>query len=420
MVTPEAGAEEAAEPQAAAAGRDGAGNAATLTIAGAAGLASLSTNFWIPFLPLYMLELGADSDANALFWVGVATTSQGLARLVSGPLWGILSDRLGRKLMFTRALYFATVTTMIAAFATEPWHVAVAFACQGFFSGFIPAAVALTSVTVPDKRLSSSLGLVTGAQYLGNTAGPAIGAGLAILFGLRGAIIAAALMPALAATGVLFAVPRDVVEKPPANAAGPPAGSPQGGSIWRLITPQFGLALFLCFFLFAMTQLVRLTTPLAIKDISGNSDKGVVGLAFSIAGIGSVIGVLVVARRVVRAGAFRRALVIGSLLTAGAQLLLALSRSVPMYVTWFTAISLFQAAMLPASNTLIASNVPRARRGTAFGLAGSAQALAFMAGPMSAAGFAAVSLNFGFLVLGVMFLGLAVLLQIALREPKLE
>jgi MFS family permease len=130
--------------------------------------------------------------------------------------------------------------------------------------------------------------------------------------------------------------------------------------------------------------------------------------------------VLVVARRVVRVGAFRRALVIGSLLTAGAQVLLALSHTVPMYVTWFTAISLFQAAMLPASNTLIAANVPRARRGTAFGLAGSAQALAFMVGPMSAAGFAAISLNFGFLVLGVMFLGLAVLLQVAMREPKLE
>ena len=43
---------------------------AVLTIAAGAGLASLSMNFWIPFLPLYMLELGATSDANALFWVG--------------------------------------------------------------------------------------------------------------------------------------------------------------------------------------------------------------------------------------------------------------------------------------------------------------------------------------------------------------
>jgi hypothetical protein len=57
-----------------------AGSASTLSIALGAGLASLSMNFWIPFLPLYMLHLGATSDANAFFWVAVATTGQGFAR----------------------------------------------------------------------------------------------------------------------------------------------------------------------------------------------------------------------------------------------------------------------------------------------------------------------------------------------------
>ncbi len=201
-------------------------SAAVLVIAFGAGMASFSMNFWIPFLPLYMLQLGATSDANALVWVGIATTGQGVARLVSGPIWGVLSDRVGRKLMYIRALYFATATTAIAAFATEPWHVAIAFACQGLFSGFIPAAVALTSVTVPDSKLNSSLGLVTAAQYLGNTVGPAVGAGLAIVFGLRGAIVAAAIMPALAATLVVFMVPRDRVSKRTA-----PTESPGGEAL---------------------------------------------------------------------------------------------------------------------------------------------------------------------------------------------
>src|SRR5690606_16206530 len=174
-----------------------------------AGIASFAMNFWIPFLPLYMIDLGATSDANALFWVGVATSVQGVGRLVTGPLWGILSDRYGRRLMFVRALGFASVTTAIAAFATEPWHIAVAFACQGIFSGFIPAAVALTSVSVPDSKLNASLSLVTGAQYLGNTVGPAVGSVLAIVLGMRGAIVAGAVMPALAGLMVLAIVPRD-------------------------------------------------------------------------------------------------------------------------------------------------------------------------------------------------------------------
>jgi MFS family permease len=165
--------------------------------------------------------------------------------------------------MFIRALYFATATTLIAAFATEPWHVAMAFVCQGLFSGFIPAAVALTSVTVEDEKLSSSLGLVTGAQYRGNTVCPAIGGILAIVVGPRGAIFASALMPALAATLVIFTVPRDRLEAAPSKAA-LAAGEASRLSIRGMVTTQFLLALFLYFVLFAV-PVVRLT-PIALKD----------------------------------------------------------------------------------------------------------------------------------------------------------
>ena len=48
---------------------------------------------------------------------------------------------------------------------------------------------------------------------------------------------------------------------------------------------------------------------------------------------------------------------------------------------------------------------------------GSAQAIAFMAGPIGAAAFAAVSLDLGFVVIGGLFLGLGALLFMALREP---
>jgi len=394
---------------------------AVLTIAAGAGLASLSMNFWIPFLPLYMLELGATSDANALFWVGVATAGQGIARFVAGPLWGVLSDRLGRKLMYVRALYFATATTMIATLATEPWHVAIAFACQGLFSGFIPAAVALTSVTVSEARLSKSLGTVTAAQYLGNTIGPAAGALLAIAFGMRGAIVAAALLPAIAATIVLFVVPRDVVEpRAPKRGAAPAAGSPEAAAPQRrLLSAQFGLAVLLFFVIFATGQLLRLTAPVSIAGFTGESATGIVGVAFTIAGVASVLGV-VLADRLVRPGRFARAIAGGMALTAVAHLLLAVSPSVAVYVGFFALISFLQATLLPASNTLIAMNVPRARRGTAFGLASSAQALAFIIGPMGAAVFAAVSLTFGYAFLAGLFALVGLLALLTLREPRPE
>jgi len=372
----------------------------------------------MPFLPLYAKELGASSEADAVFWVAIGSTALGLGRVVSGPVWGVAADRFGRKLMFVRALFFASITTLILIFAQEPWHISVAFVFQGLFSGYIPAAVALTTVSVPDTQISRSLGIVNGAQYLGSTLGPAIGAGLALLFDYRGAIIAASIMPALSALVVLFVVPPDRVAPP--SSLKSPGGEPET-SFWRSLSGQFYLALFVFFLVFALNQLVRLLTPIALQDIQGKEDvAGSTGLAFTFGGLASVAGVALVGQGFVGAGRLRASLVAGSAVAGVAHLLLAGATGVPVFIAGFSLISLVQAMMLPATNTLVAANVARDRRGTGFGLAGSAQAAAFLVGPMGAAGFAAVSLALGFVVIGALFGALALLLFLTLREPTIE
>ncbi|MEI6666318.1 MAG: hypothetical protein WCL53_09235, partial [Chloroflexota bacterium] len=79
--------------------------------------------------------------------------------------------------------------------------------------------------------------------------------------------------------------------------------------------------------------------------------------------------------------------------------------------------SLVLAMMIPATNTLIATNVSRERRGTGFGVASSAQAMALMVGPITAAAFGG-ALDLGFLVGGALFLGIAALVFVAVREPR--
>jgi MFS transporter, DHA1 family, multidrug resistance protein len=387
----------------------------TWAIASSTFIASLSVLFWVPFLPLYAQELGATSNADALFWVAIANFGLGIGRLVSGPLWGVLADRFGRKLMLIRALCFASLTMLIAGFAQTPWHLAVAFVSQGLFSGFIPASVALTSVSVPDSRMSRSLSLVTGAQHLGNTVGPSIGALVAVSFGYRGAIFAGAALPIVAAALVWLFVPADQVA-PGANAEERGRGS-AGVPLWRTLKRQFYLVIFVYFTLFALDQLIRLSTPIALQEIEGREDvAGVVGIAFTAAGIAAVAGVLLIGQRYVRAGRLRATLILGAALSGGLYVLLAAAEQTPMFIAAFAAIALLQATMVPATNALIAANVPRERRGTGFGIAGSAQAIAFLVGPMAAAGFAAVSIDLGFVVLGIVLVALAAVLFFTLRE----
>ncbi len=389
---------------------------ATWAIASGTCIASFAVLFWIPFVPLYLRELGATSNADALVWVALANAGLGIGRLISGPVWGVLADRFGRKLMFVRALCFASLTMLIGGFAQAPWHIVVSFTAQGLFSGFVPAAVALTSVSVPEARMSRSLSAVTGAQHVGNMLGPTVGALLAVSFGYRGALFAGALLPFVAALVVLVYVPADQVglakaDRPTSQAGGPP--------LWRTLQLQFYLAIFIFFLLFALDQLVRLSAPGALQAIMGRDDvAGATGLAFTSAGVAAVVGVVLVGQRYVGPGRLRLTLLIGTATSAGLYLVLATANSTVMFIATFAGLAFVQATMVPAANALIAANVPRDRRGTGFGIASSAQALSFLCGPTAAAAFAATSLRLGFVVLAGVLLALCAMLFTTLREPR--
>ena len=388
---------------------------AILAISAATGSASLLVNVWFPFLPLFLLQVGAKDEPAAVFWVAVGMTAQGVARLLGGPLWGVLSDRVGRKKMFVRALYSAALTAFVLSVINAPWQVAIALALQGLLSGFIPAAIALTSVSVPDAKVKDALSIVSGSQYLGSAIGPAVGAIMAIAFGYRGAIFSSGLLVAAVATAVIFLVPADAVRRKERDGAGVAIALEPFRP-----TLQFSLAILLYFSLFALNAFRSIATPIALKAIAGPSVTAVTGVTFALGGVASAMGVWVLSARFFGKKRLRNTLVMTSLLSAFGHLFLALSDSVWLYVLAFTVASFLNASMMPASNALIAFNVSRERRGTAFGIASAAQAVAFMAGPMGAAMSAAISLKAGFVVVSVLLVALGALIGFAVREPAMD
>ena len=67
-------------------------------------LVSTTFSFTVPFLPLYLEQMSDLSGADAAMWAGIATGLGGLAMFITGPIWGALGDRFGRKAMLIRAL----------------------------------------------------------------------------------------------------------------------------------------------------------------------------------------------------------------------------------------------------------------------------------------------------------------------------
>ena len=404
---------------------------AILMIALGVGVASVSLSFWVPFVPLYLRELGARSDSDALGWAGLAFAGLGISRLVVAPVWGVLADRFGRRAMFVRALVFASATTLIAAGATEPWHIVLAFTTQGLFSGFVPAAAALTSVLAAESKMGQSLGLVNAAQYLGTTIGPVLGAVFATLFGLRGAIVVGAAMPALAAAVVVVMVPRDRIasRSSASSVASAAARSPVGAMVGvgrlsgavqalaDLTTTPVRFGLLLSFLQLAVAQAVRLALPLILAAMVTGPAAGVVGLAVATGGAASVAGVVVAGRYFTRPPLIVRSLALASLGSAAAFVVLAASSSAGVFIAGFALLSLVQGAMVPGTNTVIAMAVPRDRRGRVFGLVATAQALAFVLGPLAAVLLEAVSFQLGFAAMAIVFVAVSGLVDWKLREP---
>lgn len=57
----------------------------------------------LPFLPLYVAELGVQSHEALSLWSGLTFSVTFLVSAFVSPLWGSLADRKGRKLMLLRA-----------------------------------------------------------------------------------------------------------------------------------------------------------------------------------------------------------------------------------------------------------------------------------------------------------------------------
>lgn len=380
----------------------------------------MSIYLWYPFLPLFLLTIGVHTEAEAAFWVAAAMAGQGAGRIFGGPLWGALSDRVGRKKMFIRALGSAGFITLFLGQIQQPWHLVAIMFLHGMFSGFNPAAVALASVTVPDHRVRWALSMASGGQYIGSAVGPALGALLAVLVGFRGATLISGMLVIGVALLVYFKVPADRVGPVDGKTQETPAGehSNLAGRMEAFrFSLQLGLAILIYFTIFSLNNFRAVATPIALRQLDADQAIALTGLAFSLVGISSALGVVLAASTFVRSRQIRTVLAASTLLTGLAFAAMGASSTVSVFVVALAIGSLLNASMFPATNTLIALNSGKTRRGTAFGVASSAQALGFVAGPAAAALFAATSLPAGFIGVGVLLVVFAGVIAWVVKEP---
>lgn len=139
----------------------------------------------LPFLPLYIEELGVRSTQAVEQWAGLAFGSTFLLAAFVSPLWGRLADQYGRKVMLLRAsLGMAVVMTSIG-FVQNVYELVGMRLLMGAVSGYVSAAITLVATQTPRQHAGWALGVLSTGQVGGNLLGPLVGGYLAELIGLR-------------------------------------------------------------------------------------------------------------------------------------------------------------------------------------------------------------------------------------------
>jgi multidrug resistance protein len=128
----------------------------------------------MPVLPFWAKEFGADA-----FAFGLLQSSYAVAQFVCAPLWGRLSDRVGRRPVLLGTIAGTAVAMLATGLASSLAGLFVARTLAGAFAANISVASAyITDVTPPEER-TRYMGLLGASFGVGFVLGPAIGGLLA-------------------------------------------------------------------------------------------------------------------------------------------------------------------------------------------------------------------------------------------------
>jgi len=361
-------------------------------------LSGVGFSFVLPFFPFYFRALGIENIKDNLLWVGWASAAFGVTMAFTAPLWGLVADRYGRKLMVVRSMIGGSVVLGLMGFATKPWHLVALRILQGVFTGTVAASITLVSSITPAANRGISLGILQTGFFLGTSIGPFAGGILADRFGFRVPCYAAFAMLFIGTVLVIFFASERFV---------PPERTSDSGfrTIGKIVNMHgFKFILSLYFLLYVLNSMVIPILPLFIEQLLGTTDKSasLTGIFVAFTGFLAGISSVFLGRLGDRFGPERIlmfSLVCTGLITipqsfAGNLVVLFIERCL---------LGLAFGGILPSVNTLVSYIIPQEKIGGAYGMTTSVTSLGIGAGPLIGGYLASLmGLRVPFAVLGIM------------------
>ncbi len=406
----------------------------------------LGANFVFPFIPFFLKDELGVADNRVSYYTGLTASVTGLSLTLTAPLWGSLADRYGRKPMFLRALLGAGLLILLMGLVQAVWQLVALRFAMGAFAGTMGAAAALVAPTTPRERVGYALGTLQTGVFAANMLGPFIGGVVAAQLGLRESFFFCGALYLIACALVFFFVKENdgadgatpSQGRDGADGASPRHGRERGGGLvanLRVVVAerQILVMLGLLYCLWLSTTFVRPVMPISIDDFAGANqlvelqtpfgtwdlrEETATGIVFGVIGLTSTIAAISIAPLGQRFG-YRNIVVLAAAMTGALYIPVYFASSLWPFCVLLGAVGLFQGAMVPGTNALIAASTPEGKQGSAFGLASSMQSLALLTGPLAGGAVAGVlGIEAVYAVIGFILLGAAVFGFLAIREPE--
>lgn len=319
-----------------------------------------------PLLPIYSERFGASPAVATLL-----ITSFSAAQLVCAPLWGRLSDRVGRKPILLLSLAGTCVGSLVTGLAGALWVLFAGRVLDGISGASISVAQASVTDLAPPHQRARLLGLLGAAFGVGFVAGPALGA-LAALSGPEVPFLVAAALAGVNAIVAWKRLPETHVDR---------AMRPE-----RARTPLFAgsssVADLLVLTFVAMSAFAAFEATFSLFG-SARLDFGEAATGATFACVGILLAVVqggLVHPVVSRLGE-RGALRAGLLCNAAGLAVLARVESWPLLVPALALLTVGQGLAAPSLSAALAGRVDASSRGRLLGLQQSSSGLARVVGP---------------------------------------
>jgi len=374
--------------------------------------AFLGFQFFSPFLPLYVQELGVTDPAQVAVWSGVLlAVTPGVSGLL-GPLWGRLADRVGRKLMLIRSLAGFVVIIAAMGLVISVYQLFIARLLQGVFAGFSVMAMAAASVSCPRDMVPVAIGRVQSVQLLSVAVGSVAGGYVASHFGIRCAFFVTAGLCALALVGLIVLFKEERSGRAGAVTQRPPHLPLR--EVLRL--PHFPLVLGLLLICQFIDRGLALLIPLKVADLS--DVERIAAISCVIISVSAVYGTISagLAGRLAQRWPIARLLLLGCVTGGVPCVLMAWADTWVLLLALRCLVGLSLGGAVTLAYSLGGHLAPSDTRGAAFGWLALGVQFGTALSPLATGGLAALSLPGAFVFDGALAWVAAALLLFAARD----